>query len=68
MLEGHADAVLAASVFHYGELSVGAVKAHHGVKVDRTALLELRDLAVRDAAVVGELASGEAGAGRQFPP
>jgi cyclase len=28
VLEGHADAVLAASVFHYGELSVGAVKAH----------------------------------------
>ena len=25
---GHADAVLAASVFHYGELSVGAVKQH----------------------------------------
>ena len=25
---GRADAVLAASVFHYGELSVGAVKAH----------------------------------------
>ena len=28
VLVGHADAVLAASVFHYGELSVGAVKAH----------------------------------------
>jgi cyclase len=28
VLAGHADAVLAASVFHYGELSVGAVKAH----------------------------------------
>ena len=28
VLTGHADAVLAASVFHYGELSVGAVKAH----------------------------------------
>jgi imidazole glycerol-phosphate synthase subunit HisF len=28
VLEGHADAVLAASVFHYGELSVSAVKAH----------------------------------------
>jgi imidazole glycerol-phosphate synthase subunit HisF len=28
VLAGHADAVLAASVFHYGELSVGEVKAH----------------------------------------
>ena len=28
VLEGHADAVLAASVFHYGELTVSAVKAH----------------------------------------
>lgn len=28
VLIGHADAVLAASVFHYGELSVHAVKAH----------------------------------------
>ena len=28
VLRGHADAVLAASVFHYGDLSVGAVKAH----------------------------------------
>jgi cyclase len=28
VLEGHADAVLAASVFHYGELTVDAVKAH----------------------------------------
>jgi cyclase len=28
VLAGHADAVLAASVFHYGELTVGAVKAH----------------------------------------
>jgi len=28
VLSGHADAVLAASVFHYGELSVGDVKAH----------------------------------------
>jgi cyclase len=28
VLEGRADAVLAASVFHYGELSVGAVKRH----------------------------------------
>jgi cyclase len=28
VLSGHADAVLAASVFHYGELSVGEVKAH----------------------------------------
>jgi len=28
VLAGHADAVLAASVFHYGELTVAAVKAH----------------------------------------
>jgi imidazole glycerol-phosphate synthase subunit HisF len=28
VLSGHADAVLAASVFHYGELSVAEVKAH----------------------------------------
>ena len=28
VLRGHADAVLAASVFHYGDLSVGAVKAY----------------------------------------
>jgi cyclase len=28
VLEGKADAVLAASVFHYGELTVGAVKGH----------------------------------------
>jgi len=28
VLVGHADAVLAASVFHYGELTVGAVKAY----------------------------------------
>jgi cyclase len=38
VLEGHADAVLAASVFHYGELSVAAVKAHmaaHGIVVRR---------------------------------
>ena len=28
VLTGHADAVLAASVFHYGELTVGAVKAY----------------------------------------
>jgi imidazole glycerol-phosphate synthase subunit HisF len=36
VLEGRADAVLAASVFHYGELTVGAVKRHmaqHGIEV-----------------------------------
>jgi len=36
VLEGRADAVLAASVFHYGELSVHDVKTHmaaHGVEV-----------------------------------
>jgi cyclase len=36
VLIGHADAVLAASVFHYGELSVHDVKAHmaaRGVEV-----------------------------------
>ena len=36
VLIGHADAVLAASVFHYGELSVHDVKTHmaaHGIEV-----------------------------------
>ncbi len=28
LLEGHADAVLAASIFHYGEFTVGDVKRH----------------------------------------
>ncbi|MGC9184042.1 MAG: HisA/HisF-related TIM barrel protein, partial [Thiomonas sp.] len=27
-LEGHADAVLAASIFHYGEYTVGQAKQH----------------------------------------
>ena len=38
VLEGHADAVLAASVFHYGELTIGAVKDHMaslGIEVRR---------------------------------
>jgi imidazole glycerol-phosphate synthase subunit HisF len=38
VIEGHADAVLAASVFHYGELTVDAVKAHmaaRGIEVRR---------------------------------
>jgi len=38
VLAGHADAVLAASVFHYGELTVDAVKAHmasRGIEVRR---------------------------------
>ncbi len=38
VLSGHADAVLAASVFHYGELSVAEVKAHmasRGIEVRR---------------------------------
>jgi cyclase len=26
--EGHADAVLAASIFHFGEYSIGEAKAH----------------------------------------
>ncbi|HVC49091.1 MAG TPA: imidazole glycerol phosphate synthase subunit HisF [Burkholderiales bacterium] len=36
IVEGHADAVLAASIFHYGEYTVGQVKeylANHGVTV-----------------------------------
>ena len=28
VLEGHADAVLAASIFHFGEHTVGAAKQH----------------------------------------
>jgi cyclase len=28
VLEGHADAVLAASVFHFGDITVGQAKAH----------------------------------------
>jgi cyclase len=28
VLQGHADAVLAASIFHYGEYTVGEAKAH----------------------------------------
>ena len=36
ILQGHADAVLAASIFHYGEYSVGQAKrylAEHGIEV-----------------------------------
>jgi cyclase len=32
LLEGHADAVLAASVFHFGEFTVGDVKRHLAAK------------------------------------
>ena len=28
ILEGHADAVLAASIFHYGEFTIGQAKGH----------------------------------------
>jgi imidazole glycerol-phosphate synthase subunit HisF len=28
VLQGHADAVLAASIFHYGEFTVGEAKRH----------------------------------------
>jgi len=40
VLEGHADAVLAASIFHYGEFTVGQAKAcmaRHGIEVRRVA-------------------------------
>jgi cyclase len=36
VLEGRADAVLAASIFHYGEFTVGQAKRHmsaHGIEV-----------------------------------
>ena len=36
IVEGHADAVLAASIFHFGEFTVGEAKAYlaaHGVEV-----------------------------------
>ena len=36
VLQGHADAVLAASIFHYGEYTVGAAKrrmAERGIEV-----------------------------------
>ncbi|MHB8685006.1 MAG: HisA/HisF-related TIM barrel protein, partial [Dehalococcoidia bacterium] len=36
VVEGHADAVLAASIFHFGEFSIGEAKrymAAHGVPV-----------------------------------
>ncbi len=40
VLEGHADAVLAASIFHYGEFTVGQAKAcmaRHGIEVRQVA-------------------------------
>ncbi|HLA75143.1 MAG TPA: imidazole glycerol phosphate synthase subunit HisF, partial [Gammaproteobacteria bacterium] len=36
ILEGHADAVLAASIFHFGEYTIGQAKqclAQHGIEI-----------------------------------
>jgi cyclase len=48
---GHASAVLAASIFHFGEISIGAAKRHlaaHGIEVRLDATVT--DAAVRDPA------------------